>query len=159
MLEFIGLVGAIQRLVRCQGFARPTAIGAVGQLKASLIGYAAAMIYCMTSAARPEPPRIPDADPAAIRACLPADVAMEFDRLWRETMDQARDECDLTVVHGFLAQWRITAHAEMTDPGSYFRLLELADQTMADMRAGRRRGTWVSSADIKAMINARLDRR
>ncbi|MFI9509889.1 DUF6247 family protein [Nocardia sp. NPDC052566] len=106
---------------------------------------------------RPEPSRVPDADPSAIRACLPSAVAVEFDRNWRAVMDRAKDEQDLTLVHDFLARWRIMAHAEMTDPGSYFRLMEKVDRATEDSRLSPPSGgARVTGADIKAMIKSRL---
>jgi hypothetical protein len=117
------------------------------------------MIETVTSsAAQPDPQhRVPAADPAAIRACLPTAVAAEFDRNWEAVMDRAKAEQDLTLVHDFLARWRIMAHAEMTDAGSYFRLMEQADRAVEDARVGRASGgERVPGAQIKAMISARL---
>lgn len=116
------------------------------------------MIHPVTSsAARPDHrPPVPAAEPAAIRACLPPAVAAEFDRNWGAVMDRAKAEQDLTLVHGFLARWRIMAYTEMTDPGSYFRLMELADKAMKDAEAGRLPAGGVSSAQMKAMIADRL---
>jgi len=110
------------------------------------------------SSARPDPqPRVPDADPAAIRACLPPDVAAEFDSNWNAMMDRAKVEQDLTLLHDFLARWRIMAQAEMADPGSYFRLIEKSNRALEDARAGRvPEGERLTSEQIKAMIGARL---
>ncbi|MGH3899532.1 MAG: DUF6247 family protein, partial [Pseudonocardiaceae bacterium] len=65
----------------------------------------------------------PEADPAAIRACLTPRVVAEFDAEWEIVLDKAKQTKDLAGVHKLLHKWRYVAYAEMRDPGSYFRLL------------------------------------
>lgn len=114
-----------------------------------------------SSAAVPEPrPRVPDADPAAIRAVLPPEVAAEFDRNWDAMMDQAKQSQDITLIHSFLARWRIMAAAENADPGSYFRLIEKTNDAVARMERGELPvSARVSADEVLARITARLDGR
>ncbi|MFJ4650464.1 DUF6247 family protein [Nocardia sp. NPDC088792] len=114
-----------------------------------------------SSAAVPGPrPYVPDAEPSAIRACLPSDVAAEFDRNWNAMMDRAKSNQDVTVVHRFLARWRIMAAAELADPGSYYRMMAKAEQAVARAAAGEPEDPSGMSADeIRTMISDKLNRR
>jgi hypothetical protein len=78
----------------------------------------------------PDPPA-PSPEPRAIRACLTPDVAAEFDREWEIVLDQAKQDQDLEPVHDLLATWRHFAYAELKAPGTYFRVLATAAQTLA----------------------------
>jgi len=77
----------------------------------------------------------PPAEPRAIRACLTPDVAVEFDREWDIALDQAKRDKDLAPVQDLLVKWRHLAYAELTEPGSYFRVLATAEHTLATGQA------------------------
>jgi len=90
----------------------------------------------------PDPPA-PPPEPRAIRACLTPDVAAEFDREWEIVLDQAKRDQDLEPVHDLLAKWRHFAYAELKAPGTYFRVLATAAQTLVTgQRAERVRSCW-----------------
>jgi hypothetical protein len=89
----------------------------------------------------------------AIRACLTPGVAAEFDAEWEIVLEQAKHTKDLAQVHDLLQKWRHVAYAEMTDPGSYFRLLSTAARTLA---TGEAPAGSVSGDEIKALIRKRL---
>lgn len=67
-------------------------------------------------------PAPPAAEPAAIRSTLSPRLAAVFDAEWEVVLDKAKESKDLAGVHDLLHKWRLIAHAEMTDPGWYFRL-------------------------------------
>ncbi|WP_028925365.1 DUF6247 family protein [Pseudonocardia acaciae] len=100
-------------------------------------------------------PLPPAADPVAIRRCLTPDVAAEFDREWETVLDRAKQTKDLSDIHDLLAKWRLFAHAELKEPGSYFRVLATAAHTAA---TGRAPAGSVSGDEIKELIRARLGR-
>lgn len=97
----------------------------------------------------------PPAEPRAIRACLTPDVAVEFDREWDIVLDQAKRDKDLAPVQDLLVKWRHLAYAELTEPGSYFRVLATAEHTLA---TGQAPPGSVSGDEIAAMIQRRLGR-
>lgn len=111
----------------------------------------------MSTPAAPLPhgePSPPDADPVAIRACLPQHLLAEFDGEWEHTLDQAKAEKNLAGVHKLLHKWRHIAYAELRDPGSYSRLMAKAEQIM---RTGEN-PTARSFDDMQALIRERLGR-
>jgi hypothetical protein len=101
---------------------------------------------------RPVPP---PPEPKAIRACLTPNVAAEFDREWDIVLDRVRRSQDLEPVQDLLAKWRHLAYAELTEPGSYFRVLARAERTLA---TGQAPPNSVSGEDIDALIHKRLGR-
>jgi hypothetical protein len=112
----------------------------------------------MASPAAPSPqnhPVPPPAEPKAIRACLTPDVVVEFDREWDIVLDQAKRDKDLAPVQDLLVKWRHLAYAELTEPGSYFRVLATAEHTLA---TGQAPPGSVSGDEITAMIQRRLGR-
>lgn len=114
----------------------------------------------MASPATPPPrngpdPLAPPPEPKAIRACLPPEVAAEFDREWTIVLDEAKHSHDLGGVQEFLTTWRHFAYAELTAPGTYFRVLATADHTLA---TGQPPAGSVPGEEIDALIRRRLDR-
>jgi Family of unknown function (DUF6247) len=110
----------------------------------------------MASAAAALPngdPVPPATEPVAIRACLTPDVAAEFDREWEIVLERAKQAKDLAGVHDLLNKWRHLAYAELQEPGSYYRLLTTAAQTLA---TGEAPPGSVSGEDMKALIRQRL---
>jgi hypothetical protein len=103
----------------------------------------------------PGEPAPPAADPVAIRACLTPDVAAEFDREWEIVLDRAKQTKDLAGVRDLLAKWRLFAHAELTDPGSYFRVLATATRALATGQAPAGSG---SGQESKELIRSRWGR-
>ena len=73
-------------------------------------------------AARDPGARAPAADPVAIRACLPPEVAAVFDREWEAVLEAAKYSKDLAGVRELLAHWRHHAYQELLEPGVYFRV-------------------------------------
>lgn len=109
----------------------------------------------MSTPAAPLPdgePSPPDADPVALRACLPPDLLAEFDGEWEHVLDQAKADKDLAGVHRLLHKWRHIAYAELRDRGSYSRLLAKAEQII---RTGEN-PTARSFEDMQALIRERL---
>jgi hypothetical protein len=96
--------------------------------------------------------RPPEADPAAIRACLPPDVAAVFDAEWEFTLEQAKQSKDLAGVRELLGHWRHFAYQELRDPGSYFRVLAVAAHAHTTRLAPA--GS-VSAEEMRARIEAR----
>lgn len=95
----------------------------------------------------------PAADPVAIWACLTPEVAAVFDGEWEFVLEAAKQSKDLAGVHELLHKWRFFARAELTDPGSYFRVLA----TVAAIQAtGRAAPGSVSAEEVRALIRARL---
>jgi len=80
------------------------------------------------------PPRAPEADPTAIRACLTPEVAAMFDAEWEHVLDAAKCSKDLTGARELLTRWRHLAHQELHEPGDYFRILATAARTQATGR-------------------------
>lgn len=97
--------------------------------------------------------RPPEADPVAIRACLPPDVVAVFDAEWEFTLEQAKQSKDLAGVRELLGHWRHFAYQELRDPGSYFRVLDLAAHAHSSRLAPA--GS-VSADEMRARIEARL---
>jgi hypothetical protein len=98
-------------------------------------------------------PRVPEADPAAIRACLTPEVAAVFDAEWEHMLDAAKRSKDLVGVHELLAKWRHLAYRELREPGDYFRVLAAAAHTQA---TGRPPAGSVPPEEMRARIHARL---
>jgi hypothetical protein len=112
----------------------------------------------MASPATPPPqgrPTPPPLEPKAIRACLTPDVAAEFDREWDVVLDTARREQDLEPVQRLLRKWRHFAYAELTSPGSYFRVLATAAHTLA---TGQPPAGSISGEEMDELIRRRLGR-
>jgi hypothetical protein len=114
----------------------------------------------MASSAAPSPRDAsaavpPLAEPKAIRACLTPDVAAEFDREWSVVLDQAKREQDLEPVRQLLEKWRHFAYAELIAPGSYFRVLATASQTLA---TGQPPAGSVPWSQMRERLRERLDR-
>lgn len=82
-------------------------------------------------------------------------MATEFDREWEIVLDQAKRDQDLQPVQDLLAKWRHFAFAELTSPGSYFRVLATAAQALA---TGQAPAGSVSGDEIKELIRRRLGR-
>jgi hypothetical protein len=101
---------------------------------------------------RPTPPPL---EPKAIRACLTPDDAAEFDREWDVVLDTARREQDLEPVQRLLRKWRHFAYAELTSPGSYFRVLATAAHTLA---TGQPPAGSISGEEMDELIRRRLGR-
>ena len=119
------------------------------------IGAGGASVTAMASPA-PRPtvvPAPPEADPVAIRACLPAEVAAVFDAEWEYVLEQAKRSKDLAGVRDLLQNWRHHAYQELREPGAYFRVLASAARTQATRRAPQ--GS-VEEAEMRARIDARL---
>jgi len=83
----------------------------------------------------------PAADPVAIRACLTPQVAAVFDDEWQDVLEE------------LLHKWRFIAHAELTDPGSYFQVLATVARAQA---SGRAAPGSASAEEVRALIRARL---
>ncbi|MDN5751150.1 MAG: DUF6247 family protein [Pseudonocardia sp.] len=98
-------------------------------------------------------PAPPDADPVAIRACLPAAVAAVFDAEWEYVLEAAKRSKDLAGVRDLLQNWRHHAYQELREPGAYFRVLAAAARAQATRRAPQ--GS-VDAAEMRARIDARL---
>jgi hypothetical protein len=111
----------------------------------------------MTSPARhpaePAAIRPPEADPVAIRACLPPAVAAVFDAEWESVMERAKRSKDLAGVRELLAQWRHFAYQELLAPGDYFRVLATAARAQATRQAP---GGSLSAEELRGRIDARL---
>lgn len=118
-------------------------------------GAGGAIVRVMASPA-PRPtaaPVPPDADPVAIRACLPAEVAAVFDAEWEHVLEAAKRSKDLAGVRDLLQNWRHHAYQELREPGAYFRVLATAARAQATRRAPQ--GS-VDEAEMRARIDARL---
>jgi len=109
----------------------------------------------MTFAPQPGHPGVqpPDADPAAIRVCLGADLARKFDGEWERTLDEAKQSKSLTGIHDLIAHWRHIAYQELRAPGAYHLLMAKADHTVS---TGRPAHGSVVGVDIRAAISLRL---
>ncbi len=111
----------------------------------------------MTSSAARQPDGYnvaPEADPAAIRACLSPRLVAEFDAEWEKVLERAKASKDLAGMHKLLQKWRHLAYAELREPGSYFRMLAKAEQIL---RTGEN-PTAGSFEDMQALIRERLGR-
>jgi hypothetical protein len=97
-----------------------------------VLSVSAAIVSGMSSATTlPDPPPVPPAaDPQAIRTCLTATLAAEFDREWEIVLDRVKQSMDLAGLHELLNKWLHTAYMEMRDPGSYYRMLGKAEQIL-----------------------------
>lgn len=114
-------------------------------------GYGVGMVS--PAAAVPEPTGLGSGrDPRAIRACLPAGLAAEFDREWELVLEQAKQSQELAGVYELVAKWRHTAHLEAGQPGAYGRLLGKAEQIR---RAGHNPDAG-SVEDLRSLIRDRL---
>ena len=98
-------------------------------------------------------PAPPDADPVAIRACLPAAVTAVFDAEWEQVLEAAKRSKDLAGVRDLLQNWRHHAYQELREPGAYFRVLATAAHTQATRQAPQ--GS-VSAEEMRARLDARL---
>jgi hypothetical protein len=107
----------------------------------------------MASPAAVPDPRVPPADPQAIRACLTPTLAAEFDHEWNIVLDRVKQSQDLTDLHELLAKWRHTAHLELRDPGATYRILAKAEQIQ---RTGRNPDA--DPVDLHALLQQRLGR-
>lgn len=107
----------------------------------------------MASPAAVPDPRVPPADPQAIRACLTPTLAAEFDHEWNIVLDRVKQSQDLTDLHELLAKWRHTAVLELRDPGTTYRILAKAEQIQ---RTGHNPDA--TPIDLHALIQQRLSR-
>lgn len=107
----------------------------------------------MASPAAAPDPRVPSADPQAIRPCLTPTLAAEFDHEWNIVLDRVKRSQDLTDLHELLAKWRHTAFLELRDPGATYRILAKAEQIQ---RTGHNPDA--TPIDLQALIQQRLDR-
>jgi len=103
-----------------------------------------------TPAAAPDP-RVPPADPQAIRACLTPTLAAEFDHEWDIVLDRVKQSQDLTDLHQLLAKWRHTAVLELRGPGATYQVLAKAEQIQ---RTGHNPDA--TPVDLQALIQQRL---
>jgi hypothetical protein len=97
------------------------------------------------SAGSPQPGRPPfvDATRTQIRDALtPEDVA-EFDRQWREVMNQATDRLDLSEVHEVLESWRRIAWLTVVrGPQGYRQTMASAEQRLHTGQRGAGSVPW-----------------
>lgn len=107
----------------------------------------------MASPAAVPDPRVPPADPQAIRARLTPTLAAEFDHEWNTVLDRVKQSQDLTDLHELLAKWRHTAVLELRDPGATYRILAKAEQIQ---RTGHNPDA--DPVDLRAVIQQRLGR-
>lgn len=115
----------------------------------------AAIVSTMTAAHIPAEPVAPPADPKAIRACLSARLAAEFDREWNIVLDRVKQSMNLADVQKLLHKWRHTAYMEMRDPGSYYRMLAQAEHALA---TGEAPAGSVSGEEMLAELREQLGR-
>lgn len=99
-------------------------------------------------------PGPPDADPEAIRACLPVALRRSFDREWVRVLEDAKTSHRLVEVHALLQSWRAIAAGELRDPGSHERMVAKAESIR---RTGQHPGA-VPLAELTAAIRGRLAR-
>ena len=97
----------------------------------------------------------PSLEPGDIRARLTSDVAAEFDREWHIVLDEAKRTQDLAPVHDLLVECRHFACAELTQPGTYFRVLAADARTLA---TGQPPPGSVSGDELATRIARRLGR-
>lgn len=93
--------------------------------------------------------------PAAIRSQLPPDLAAILDREWEIVLEAAKRTQDLEGVHDLLHKWRHNVAAEAAEPGSYFRVQELAERILA---AGSAEAAGIKTYDAWAVLEERLCR-
>lgn len=117
---------------------------------AGVRGWSGYRVGIASPAAVPDP-RVPPADPQAIRACLTPTLAAEFDHEWDIVLDRVKQSQDLTDLHELLAKWRHTAHLELQDPGATYRMLAKAEQIQ---RTGHNPDA--VPVDLRALIQQRL---
>lgn len=77
-----------------------------------------------------------------------------FDQEWEFVLEEAKLSKDLSGVRELLGKWRMLAHQESIEPGSYFRVLATAARIQA---SGRPEPGSVSADEIRALIRRRLD--
>jgi Family of unknown function (DUF6247) len=106
------------------------------------------------SAEVPDEVVAPAADPQAIRACLSPAMVAEFDAEWDLTLDQAKQDKDLTTILSLLTKWRHVAYAELQDPGVHYRMLARAEQIS---RTGEIPGS-LPLSEVQALIERRQGR-
>jgi hypothetical protein len=92
-------------------------------------GYRVDMASPAPRTPHPEPVA-PRADPMAIRACLPPEVAEAFDAEWELVLEQAKQSKDLDGIRWLLAKWRHVAYGELTAPGTYARVQSKAEEIL-----------------------------
>ena len=85
----------------------------------------------MAAPASSPQPQIPAADPAAIRAALPAAALAQFEQEWLIVLDRVKVSFDLEEIRVLLAKWRHYIAAEPRDPGVWVRLQDKADRIQA----------------------------
>jgi len=79
----------------------------------------------------PGRPPFADATPAQIRHALTPPDAAEFDRQWREIMNQATELLDLAPVHNLLESWRRVAWmTAVRGPHKYQQTMATAEQRL-----------------------------
>jgi hypothetical protein len=83
---------------------------------------------------------------------LTPQVAAVFDDEWEDVLEAAKQSKNLAGVHELLGKWRFIAHAELTDPGSYFQVQATAARAQA---SGRAVPGSVSAEEVRALIRAR----
>lgn len=92
-------------------------------------------------------------DPATIRSQLPPDVAVVFDREWELVLEDAKRTQDLRSILDLVIKWRFFAHEEAARPGSYFRMLDVAERILA---AGSAEAAGIKTYNARAVIESRL---
>ncbi|MFI9385980.1 DUF6247 family protein [Kutzneria sp. NPDC052558] len=100
----------------------------------------------------PEPVS-PSSEPGVIRANLTGQMLADFDREWDFVMEEARRMHDLAGVQDLLAKWRLMAHHEQKFPGSYARMMDTVERTLA---TGKAPAGSISGEEMLARIQARL---
>jgi hypothetical protein len=116
-------------------------------------GYRVGMASPAPRTPSPEP-IAPPADPAAIRACLPPEVAAAFDAGWEFELEEAKQAKDLAGIQSLLQKWRFIADSEVKAPGTYTRLESKAEEIL---RTGVNPGA-VPWEEMQALIAERLRR-
>lgn len=79
------------------------------------------------AAPAPDEPGVPAASPKAIRAALLPEEAGDFDREYRQAMNEAVESLELTGVLALLRRWQRVAWSSR-DERAHRRMLERADQ-------------------------------
>jgi len=77
-----------------------------------------------------------------------------FDQEWAVVLENAQVSKELAGIRALLTKWRHFAYAELTDPGSYYRVLAKAELIQ---RTGHNPDA-VPLAEVQALIAARLGR-
>lgn len=102
------------------------------------------------SAPVPERPPFAAASPAQVRAALTAEDVVEFDRQWRDVMERATRELDLTEVQQTLTRWRRVAWVTSATGAERYRAV-LADAGNR-LRTGERHPRAVPWAQLKVEL-------